>query len=164
MFQPISPHTCSSLIAANPYQINELQIGMRLQVPLLCACPTRKQTATGTKYLLTYTIHNGQHIPAIANRFNVSTNSILDANNLEENTILISTTRILIPLATQPFSLQTITCENHQFLTLPLSSSSYPAKGESNEGIGIAAAGFCLLVLILLVIQKGKRWSFPRWK
>lgn len=45
--------TCDSLKRANPYSEFVLYPGLQLQVPPRCACPTKKQAANGTRYLLT---------------------------------------------------------------------------------------------------------------
>ncbi|KAK9270834.1 hypothetical protein L1049_026420 [Liquidambar formosana] len=100
---------CDALMWANPYSQFDLQTGLELQVPLRCACPTKNQTAKGTKYLLTYSPHWDDNIPAIGDKFNVSAKSILSANEFsQEDPILLPFTTILIPLPTEPLSSQTI--------------------------------------------------------
>ncbi|KAK3038156.1 hypothetical protein RJ639_029610 [Escallonia herrerae] len=102
--------TCGSIKRANPYGEHELEPGLQLQVPLQCACPTRNQTANGTKYLLTYSFSWDDNIPDTGERFNVSAKDILLANGFsEEDPTLYPFTTILVPLPTEPSSSQTIT-------------------------------------------------------
>jgi hypothetical protein len=54
------------------FSMVEPALGMELHVPLRCACPTRNQTADGTRYLLTYLVNWDDCVPDIAERFNVS--------------------------------------------------------------------------------------------
>jgi serine/threonine protein kinase len=103
---------------------------MELHVPLRCACPTRNQTANGTRYLLTYMVNWDDHVPNIAERFNVSVRSILDANRFsKENSVLVPPTTILIPLLNEPSSSQTIT--RHQ------KPASNPKKSKRKLYVGL---------------------------
>ncbi|KAL0351918.1 UNVERIFIED_CONTAM: protein LYK5 [Sesamum calycinum] len=62
--------TCSSLMHANDYSEFSLLPGNKLLIPLRCACPTRGQTAAGTKFLLTYSIGIGDTLYTLSKRFN----------------------------------------------------------------------------------------------
>lgn len=55
---------------------------------------------TGSNKLLSYTVQNGDSIGTIAEKFNVSTNSILWANNFEKTTVLHPSDTIKIPPVT----------------------------------------------------------------
>ncbi|XP_057468680.1 lysM domain receptor-like kinase 4 [Actinidia eriantha] len=104
-FQGLS--TCNSLKRASHF--HELDTDLELQIPLRCACPTRKQISEGTKYLLMYSLFLDDNVPDIAERFNVSANSLLEANGFsEEDPTLFPFTTILIPLPTEPSSSNTI--------------------------------------------------------
>lgn len=95
--------TCQAMIAQNPYNYRNLVVGNNITVPLRCACPTPNQTAAGIRYLLTYLITWGDTYDSMARTFtNVSIQSILDANELNESAIIFPFTPILIPLTTEP--------------------------------------------------------------
>ncbi|KAJ4799138.1 Protein kinase [Rhynchospora pubera] len=94
--------TCQSLIAQNPYLSTNLSLGSPLQVPVRCACPTSNQTAAGVKYLLNYLITWGDSISAIARRFGISEQSLLNANNLTTTSTIFPFTTLLVPLQTEP--------------------------------------------------------------
>ncbi|XP_050213149.1 protein LYK5 [Mercurialis annua] len=98
--------TCQAMIAQNPYGDRNLTVGMQLQVPLRCACPTANQTAMGFNYLVTYMVTWGDSISSIAQLFGVPQQSILDANELSSTSIIFPFTPILVPLTTQPTALK----------------------------------------------------------
>ncbi|CAA3007431.1 lysM domain receptor-like kinase 4 [Olea europaea subsp. europaea] len=56
--------SCSALMRENPYGELDLFQGLKLQVPLRCACPTKQQIVNGTKFLLTYLVTWEDSIPA----------------------------------------------------------------------------------------------------
>ncbi|KAK8580934.1 hypothetical protein V6N13_143988 [Hibiscus sabdariffa] len=146
--------TCSSLKRANPQSDYRLVPGTELRVPLRCACPTRDQTKSGTKYLLTYSVNNGDTVPGISDRFNVSQQSINDANGLEEKQTIFPSTTILIPLPTAPSSSQTI-IHKDQPLDSPQPFQKHPKSHRSKrklyEEVGIAAACFVLVLIIIIL-------------
>ncbi|XP_065628271.1 G-type lectin S-receptor-like serine/threonine-protein kinase CES101 isoform X2 [Quercus suber] len=95
--------TCQDLIRENPHIIPEnMKIGVNVNVPLRCACPTLNQTASGFKYLLTYMLTEGDTIATIADIFGADTQSIVDANELSENSRIYPFTPILVPLKSKP--------------------------------------------------------------
>ncbi|CAI8586547.1 unnamed protein product [Vicia faba] len=94
--------SCQALIAQNPYAIRNLTVGLNLTVPLRCACPTKKQTDQGIKYLLTYLISDGDTLSSIADIFGVDQQSILDANELSSTSTIYAFSPISIPLKTEP--------------------------------------------------------------
>ncbi|KAE8675285.1 putative Calmodulin-like 41 [Hibiscus syriacus] len=145
--------TCSSLKRANPLSEYGLVPGTELKVPLRCACPTRDQTKSGTKYLLTYSVNKEDTVPGISDRFNVSQKSINDANGLVEKQTIFPSTTILIPLPTAPSSSQTI-IHKDQPLDSPQLFDKHPKSHRSKrklyEEVGIAAACFVLVLIIIL--------------
>jgi hypothetical protein len=153
--------TCSSLIHENNYSEFGLDIGMKLQVPLRCACPTSNQTKNGTKYLLSYLVNWGDEVRNISRRFNASTNSVTYANGFtEDNPTVFPFTTILIPLSNEPSSSQTII-----HYPLPPNSSpsnpfhriDRPGKGSQRTitiGISLLVMSFILSMVLLLYKKK----------
>ncbi|XP_059637138.1 lysM domain receptor-like kinase 4 [Cornus florida] len=148
--------TCDSLKRANSQDENTMQRGLRLQVPLRCACPTRNQTAKGTKYLLTYSVSWSDYVHGLGERFNVTAKSILDANGFsEEDPTIFPFTTILIPLPTEPLSSQTIVHTLEPEILPPPTSKDRHIRHRRKLYVGIgSAAGGSLLVIgaILLAI------------
>ncbi|KAB1214615.1 LysM domain receptor-like kinase 4 [Morella rubra] len=105
-FQGLS--NCQALQYQNIYPASRLPSGVRLTVPLRCACPSKNQSDVGhVKYLLSYLVASGDSVSTIGVRFNVSTESILQANELADPGIFPFTT-LLVPLQGLPSSSQTI--------------------------------------------------------
>ncbi|OVA18633.1 Protein kinase domain [Macleaya cordata] len=170
--------SCNSLMDENIYSATSLLPGFELRVPLRCACPTSNQIANGTKFLLTYSVSWRDRVPNISERFNTSLESTLDANGLsEEDPTLFPFTTILIPLPTEPSSLQTI-------IQTPILSPPYSFnrknRRKSNRGlyigIGVAAASSVLVLLCIALTvvflhhkkkqareieKKKKKWVLP---
>ncbi|OVA03351.1 Protein kinase domain [Macleaya cordata] len=103
--------TCQSLISQNPdHDSLNLFVGLNLSVPLRCACPSRNQTAAGFKFLLTYLPAWEDDINSISVKVSggggsggaVNPQSVLDANELSEDTTIYPFTPILVPLKTEP--------------------------------------------------------------
>lgn len=90
------------MIAQNPYNYRNLLVGNNITVPLRCACPTANQTADGIRFLLNYLITWGDSVDLMSQTFNVSIQSILDANELRSESIIFPFTPLLIPLTTEP--------------------------------------------------------------
>ncbi|KAI8014100.1 LysM domain receptor-like kinase 4 [Camellia lanceoleosa] len=154
-FQGLS--TCDSLMRANQqYSENRLYEGLGLHVPLRCACPTRKQAANGVKYLLTYSLDWDDNIPDIADRFDSSEQSVLDANGfLEQGPTLYPFTTILIPLSTEPSSLNTIIHQYKPIVSLtplPLTNTTTTIKIKGSKGMVYAGVGIAAGSLLLLSI------------
>ena len=91
--------TCQAMMRSNTDKT--LRMGVNVNVPLRCACPTLSQTASGFKYLLTYVLIPGENISEIADRFGVDGQSVLDANEISEDSLSAFTT-VLIPLKSSP--------------------------------------------------------------
>ena len=101
--------TCQALKNQNNIQTKNLYSGTRITVPLRCACPTKNQTAMSVKYLLSYLVFPGDYVSSISNRFNVNTESTLEANGLsEQNSVIYPFTTLLVPLQDRPSNSQTI--------------------------------------------------------
>ncbi|KAK6773082.1 hypothetical protein RDI58_028320 [Solanum bulbocastanum] len=164
--------TCNALVRRNEYDEFSLRPGLELQVPLRCACPTEKQAAKGSKYLMTYSIDVGDDILKVGKRFNVSVRNIVEANGfLDENSVLYPFTTILIPLPSEPSNLD---AGNENYRKPIRSFSPPPAANSSKEkskrniyiGSGVAT-GFVLLLLvvswvILLALFKKRDRKFPK--
>ncbi|KAI3737041.1 hypothetical protein L2E82_27036 [Cichorium intybus] len=152
-FQGLS--TCNSLMHANSYGEFDLEEGIELKVPLRCACPTKDQVLSGTKYLLTYSIVIKDNVHDVARRFNVSTESVLKANGFSEsNPTLFPFTTILIPLPAEPSISGTI------ILPETTSSSAKRSKVKKTLKVGISAVVFMAVLVTVLGItymrRKGK--------
>ncbi|XP_047308560.1 protein LYK5 [Impatiens glandulifera] len=153
--------TCQALMAQNPYYFRSLLVGMQISVPLRCACPTTNQTAAGIKYLVSYLIASGNDINSIAAAFGgVDKQTILDANEIADDTIIFPFTPLLIPLKSMPTKIDVTA-----FLPSPpppIPPPPPPAAqvedgGESSKkwvivGVGVGAAALILIVFVLLVI------------
>ncbi|KAL7617774.1 hypothetical protein Lser_V15G00729 [Lactuca serriola] len=152
-FQGLS--TCSSLMHANRYSEFDLEDGFELKVPLRCACPTKDQFLSGTKYLLTYSIVFKDNVPDIARRFNVSVESVLKANGFSEtNPTLFPFTTILIPLAEEPsISGRVIRPETSTVPSAKRSKSKKPLK----VGISVVCSLLVFLGVLVIYMRKGKK-------
>uniref|UniRef100_UPI003F7787AC LysM type receptor kinase n=1 Tax=Lotus japonicus TaxID=34305 RepID=UPI003F7787AC len=105
--------TCQALMAQNPYDAKNLFAGDDLHVPLRCACPTKKQSDAGFKYLLTYLVSQGESPDSIAEIFGVDTQSVLDANELDSKSVVFYFTPLLVPLKTEPPARLQIAASHH---------------------------------------------------
>lgn len=94
--------TCQALAAQNIYGLTNLTVGLKIHVPLRCACPTSKQMENGFKYLLTYLVSQGESPELIAQLFGVDTHSVLDANKLSEDSVIYYFTPLMVPLRHEP--------------------------------------------------------------
>ncbi|OAY65277.1 Protein LYK5 [Ananas comosus] len=148
--------TCQALIAQNPrYESHNLSVGLTIAVPLRCACPSPNQTAQGYKYLLTYVVTWGEDPSAIAGRFGVDPQALLDANSLSADSTIYPFTTLLVPLRSEPTEQQLLAASPppppSSTLPPPPSGSS-SSSSSSNKwvfiGIGIGA-GLLILCGIL---------------
>uniref|UniRef100_A0A7N2LM98 LysM domain-containing protein n=1 Tax=Quercus lobata TaxID=97700 RepID=A0A7N2LM98_QUELO len=94
--------TCQAMKRENPYTVETLSVGVKVRVPLRCACPTSNQTASGFMYLLAYITTSGDNISTIADLFGADKQSILDANELSEDSIIYPFTALVVPLKSKP--------------------------------------------------------------
>ncbi|KAK6115401.1 hypothetical protein DH2020_007670 [Rehmannia glutinosa] len=156
--------TCDSIRRANIYS----EPGNKLRVPLRCACPTSEQAASGTKFLLTYTIGQGDTVYALSKRFNVSVTNMSEANGVsDEFPIIYPYTTILIPLPNEPSTSQTI---SRGYNTVNLSPLPPPVvvKNRSKSVLstaGIAGGALSMIIFLLLVLVflfRKKRTQVPQ--
>ncbi|CAJ1929943.1 unnamed protein product [Sphenostylis stenocarpa] len=105
--------TCQALQNQN-YDPANIYPGRKLLVPLRCACPTKNQTDTGVRYLLSYLVNWGDSVSFVSEKFGVNFMTTLDANSLTltQATIYPFTT-LLIPLHGKPSSSQTVSPTQH---------------------------------------------------
>ncbi|KAK4389967.1 protein LYK5 [Sesamum angolense] len=153
--------TCQAMEAQNPYNFRELYPGLRLNVPLRCACPTPNQTASGFKYLLTYLIRQGNTYESIASAFSgagADVQGILAANELNVNQLIFFFTPILVPLKTEPTKENINAVPSPPPSFSPPSLSTIPAAGQNNGsrkwvfiGVGVGAAVLVLFASVLAV-------------
>ncbi|KAL6012406.1 lysM domain receptor-like kinase 4 [Asimina triloba] len=101
--------TCQAVVAQNKRFTNSMATGTKITVPLRCACPTKKQSRQGVKYLLSYLIAEGNSVLRIQRRFGVDAQKILDANGLSNKSLIYPSTTLLIPMQSPPTSSQTVT-------------------------------------------------------
>jgi hypothetical protein len=150
--------TCQALMAQNPYGDRNLTVGLNLEVPLRCACPTRNQTAAGVKYLLTYMITWNDDISSIAQLFGVDKQSVLDANELTDQTIIFPFTPILVPLKSKPALIQKSVSPPPTPPPPPTTTNT--GSGNNNKRwvfVGVAVGASALLVLSAFLL-----WFFYR--
>ncbi|KAK8566269.1 hypothetical protein V6N12_059799 [Hibiscus sabdariffa] len=94
--------TCQAIQNQQPGILSQnLQPGMRITVPLRCACPTRNQTDAGINYLLSYLVAEGDTVDGISGLFGADPQRILEANQLSADVINFFTT-LLVPLRNPP--------------------------------------------------------------
>lgn len=159
--------SCNALKRENPYGELDLVTGLNLQVPLRCACPTKEQIASGTKFLLTFLITWHDSVAEISRKFNVSEESVAAANGFAvENPKIYPFTTVLIPLATEPQGAQL----RWSFPTsFPYSAVSHMKKYRwlcVGVGTGAALAVSCFLLLLSLLHCRRKQTTeaSPRLK
>ncbi|KAL9672028.1 hypothetical protein QQ045_009602 [Rhodiola kirilowii] len=100
-FQGLS--TCHAVKAENSDLSAQIYSGERFNIPLRCACPTRNQTDSGIKYLLSYIITWGDTISNINLRFGADLDSTFQANSLTmQDFNIYPFTTFLVPLKNQP--------------------------------------------------------------
>ncbi|KAL2499766.1 LysM domain receptor-like kinase 4 [Abeliophyllum distichum] len=146
--------TCNALERENPYGELDLFPGLKLQVPLRCACPTKEQIVNGNKFLLTYLVTWDDTVPAISDRFNVSSRSVANANGFsDEDPPIYPSTTILIPLQTEPLSSQTRTYHptfnSHPSPITPQEKHKRSSRGlRVGIGTGASLAVFCFVLFL----------------
>ncbi|XP_068655262.1 lysM domain receptor-like kinase 4 [Aristolochia californica] len=143
--------TCQALQEQNAINATRLLPDQEINVPIRCACPSANQSRDGVKYLLTYTIIPGDTVSLISQRFDVETQSTLDANSLTDPTIFFPTT-LLVPLQNQPSSSQTSTPPPPSS-TPPPPSSSPPANKSSRKWVYVVIGVVLGLVILIATIS-----------
>ncbi|CAO2830637.1 unnamed protein product [Amaranthus hypochondriacus] len=74
-----------------------------LNVPLRCACPTRRQVNAGLRYLMSFVVQDGNSIADIAIKFGADVGKTLEANEKsEQDDIIQPFTTLLVPLKSPP--------------------------------------------------------------
>ncbi|PRQ47732.1 putative protein kinase RLK-Pelle-LysM family [Rosa chinensis] len=153
--------TCDALMSHNNYSEFSVEPGLKLQVPLRCACPTRNQTLNGTKFLLTYLVSWDDSVSVVSERFNVSEKSVLHANGFtEDDPTLFPFTTILIPLPVEPSSSQTRIHYPPPLKSPPVS----PIHGKARSrkvyvwiaGIGVLVLVLCLIIFVVVFYRRKK--------
>ncbi|KAM7250827.1 hypothetical protein ACFE04_022710 [Oxalis oulophora] len=157
--------TCNILMEENKYGATELLPGFILEVPLRCACPTKNQTLEGIKFLLTYSIMWGDEILNISEKFNVSVDSVKNANGFtEDEPAIYPFTTVLIPLSTEPgISQNDITYNYSPPPPLPNSFQGSSNGKITGKNVGIGVATFILLLSIALAILFLLRKKLKSW-
>ncbi|KAL6982574.1 hypothetical protein U1Q18_015964 [Sarracenia purpurea var. burkii] len=151
--------TCQSLIAQNPYNYRSLTVGMKLSIPLRCACPTSYQTDAGVRYLLTYLVTWRDTVIQIADTFGVDNQSVFYANELSSNTLIFPFTPILVPLKTEPPKINTPTTPPPPPPppTIPVRNQSSSSRKWVFMGAGIGG-----VVLFIVAFSGFLFWFFRR--
>lgn len=131
-----------------------------LEVPLRCACPTKKQAADGIQYLITYSVTWNDDVSLISKSFNVSRKIVTDANGFldleSEVPTIFPFTTILIPLPNEPLSRVNFTPKTHPNpnpnpnRTSSVSSSLPRSRKNLPVGGLIAAGSTCLLLFVAI--------------
>ncbi|XP_023538340.1 protein LYK5-like [Cucurbita pepo subsp. pepo] len=140
--------TCQALKFGNKFHELDLRAGLKLLVPLRCACPTTNQARKGVEYLVTYLVGEDDTVLEIGERFNVSKKSVLEANGFQEedDPNLFPFSTILIPLSIELTSSQ---------IQLPSpSTADRPEKASSRQHILVdiaKGAGFLTVVIAVVV-------------
>uniref|UniRef100_A0A0E0LDN7 Protein kinase domain-containing protein n=1 Tax=Oryza punctata TaxID=4537 RepID=A0A0E0LDN7_ORYPU len=173
--------TCQALMAQNPaHDSLNLYPGIKLNVPLRCACPSPAQAAAGVKYLVTYLLGWEDDSSTVADRFGADYQAVLFANNLTDDSTVYPFTTMLVPLKHRPKADVTV-------LPLPEPPSPSPApavsappppavhSSESGSGrwkesfrgrcIGIGVGvGFAVLAsgALLALFLLWRRWRWQR--
>ncbi|KAL5713630.1 hypothetical protein ACHQM5_015686 [Ranunculus cassubicifolius] len=148
--------TCQALIQQNPkHDSRNLLPGMKLNVPVRCACPTRKQSDNGVKFLLSYITGWKDAVPTISEAFGVEENDVYDANELSEDSLIFPFTPVLVPLKAQPVYKQVT--ESPPVLSPPPTVSATPTddsnkKSSSKIGVFVGIGVGVVLLLVALVL------------
>lgn len=137
-----------------------------LKVPLRCACPTRNQTGSGTRFLLTYLVSWEDTIRNIGRRFNVTEKSILDANGLvsNPNPTIFPFTTILIPLRTKPSSSQTRIQYPRPTVSPPTTSPAVPLQNKTKKKLYILGLGLVISCCVLCIVVLSSLFLMYKWR
>ncbi|WCJ44794.1 Protein kinase superfamily protein [Euphorbia peplus] len=145
--------TCQALMDQNPTGDRNLTVGLRLHVPLRCACPSDNQTALGFNYLVTYMITWGDTLSSVANLFDVDLKDLLDANQLTETSIIFPFTPILVPLTKKPTNFTAAPESPPSAAPPPQISVAPPTDSDSSSnkwifvGVGVGVVALAVLIL-----------------
>ncbi|XVF17814.1 hypothetical protein REPUB_Repub10bG0156900 [Reevesia pubescens] len=152
-FQALS--TCQAIQNQQPdIRPSNLTVGMRITVPLRCACPTKNQTDVGINYLLSYLVAQGDEVSGISEMFGADYERTLEANQLLEPGINFFTT-LLIPLQDPPSRI-TVPSPPPPPASAPPPPPSSPPSGSSNQTwiyilVGVLGGGALILVVCIVI-------------
>ncbi|KAJ7979953.1 Receptor-like protein kinase [Quillaja saponaria] len=152
-FYRISTHhfenltTYQSVEVVNPTLVPEnLSIGVNVNFPIFCKCPSKTQLQNQVNYLISYVFQPSDNISSVASRFGVRTQSIIDVHG--NDTI-------------QPFETIFIPVNRLPELSQPAIVPSVPSTKSERKGvitglaIGLGITGFLLILVIGLSVYKG---------
>ncbi|XP_047076535.1 protein LYK5-like [Lolium rigidum] len=147
--------TCQALMAQNPtLDSRHLLKDNNLTVPIRCACPSPAQAAAGVRHLLTYLVDWGDSVAAIADRFRVDAQAVLDANSITETDSIFPFTTLLIPLKNAPTP-DMLVSPAPPPAPSPPQAQPPPSSGGSSSGVavgvGVGVGALALAVLLALI-------------
>ncbi|GAB2231652.1 hypothetical protein Droror1_Dr00010663 [Drosera rotundifolia] len=153
--------TCEG-IENNNGDTSNVNPSQKLTIPLRCACPTKNQTDEGIKYLLTYLIETGDSVSTIAATFGSDTERILEANEIDQSTVIYSLTTLLVPLQNPPNSSELVSPSQPPAAAKspPLSPPSSSSHRWDYFGGGVAAgAAFVVVVggVLFCILRRNTR-------
>ncbi|CAL1379898.1 unnamed protein product [Linum trigynum] len=154
--------TCHALAGQNYYEFDRLDVGSELNVPLRCACPSKEQAAAGVVSLLGYMVTWGDSIWLIGKRFGVDTATIMQANNLGNNTLIFPFGQLLVPLDSKSCEANPsgffCGCSVNPGICIP-DKKKFPVKLVTLLGIGIGIGLLATFLIVYNLIQylKNKR-------
>lgn len=143
--------TCQAIQAQNNVSSNALDVGMKIEVPLRCGCPTQSQSDAGIKYLLSYLVTFGERVDSISDRIGVETSRILEANGLLPEDTIYPFTTLLIPLQNPPTSSQITEPNTSPPPPPPRPPPTPPGKSSSKAWIYAVAGVLGGLVLLSII-------------
>ncbi|XP_045829463.1 protein LYK5-like [Trifolium pratense] len=156
--------TCQALIAQNPsHAVRDLNPGDKITVPLRCACPTKKQSDEGFKYLLTYLVSEGESVSSIADIFGADLQSVYEANELSSTSIIYYFTPLLIPLKNEPPKKIIKQASPPETVEPPDSGGSSSSKKWVIVGVAVGVVVLILvgLALFFLCFRRRKQPELP---
>lgn len=92
----------STIAEENPYDANNVTEGLKLSVPLNCACPDTNDTNDGLQYLVSYPIKESDDPRLIAKKFSIPLDDLFAQNSQGADATLFPNTTILVPLRNVP--------------------------------------------------------------
>ncbi|CAH2061329.1 unnamed protein product [Thlaspi arvense] len=146
--------TCQALQRQNNVSSESLVPGMRIVVPVRCACPTAKQVREdGVNYLVSYAVVFGDTVEIISERFGVETSKTLEANQMSfEKPGVFPFTTVLVPLQNPPSNLNSLTPPPPPPSPTPVSPPLSPDGGKPKRTWVYVLAGVLGGALVLSLI------------
>lgn len=146
--------TCQAINQQNSGANSTLYPGMKMTVPVRCACPTPAQVGQGIMYLLSYLVREGDLPDTIAEQYSqdgATTAQLLLANDLNDKSeVIFPNTTLLVPLQKTPTN-------------PPPPTSVPPSPSGSNRGlrvrlgVGISVAVVVVVVVCFTLFRRRKR-------